>query len=168
MIQKQAGSINETVYNHTVFCNGKWHQYLTMNNLGLLVEEIVNAHATTKYLRFNPFYSNLKEKRQVEFDDYMFYMECKNDIDGDAEKLQLEGCLGKRIQDMEEEEIRIGRIQFPLCRYDDPDTYAIKLTTYMEFLNELIPKLRKLLIKTEGFKDEELIFGEICFEINSG
>jgi len=27
--------------------------------------------------------------------------------------------------------------------------------------------MREQLIGSEGFKDEELIFGEICFEINS-
>jgi len=125
MIEKQAGLVNETVYNYIVFCNGKWHQNLTPNNLSILAEKIIETHATTKYLRFIPFYRNLKEKRQVEFDDYMLYLECRNVIDEDAENLHIEECMGKSIQEMGENEIRRGMIQFPLCRYDDPDTYSL-------------------------------------------
>jgi hypothetical protein len=109
----------------------------------------------------------LKEKRQVNFDKYRFAIECRNDIDEGAEKLYLENCLGKSIVEMGVDEIRRGMIQFPLCRLDDPDTYADKLRAYIELFYKLVPEIRKQLIEREGFKKEDLLFGEISFEINN-
>lgn len=167
MIQKKAGLINEVIYDNTAFGCSKNHLYISLNNFDWLIKEIVQAHATTEYLRFNPFYKNWKEKRQVDFDEYRFSIECSNDIIEDTEKRHLEECIGKCIQEMGSDEIRRGMIQFPLCRYDDPDTYAVKLKACLGLLNELVPEMRKQLLDRDGFKYEELIFGEISFEIDN-
>lgn len=167
MIVKKEGIINEIIYEHTVYHNGEYRIYPTISYLKYLIEEIVRSKSTTKYIRFTPFYKNARYNQQIEFDDYMFYMECREQVDNKSVENHIELCLDKKYDDMNHEEIRIGKILFPLCKNKDIETYKKLLEIYVEFLDELIPKLMEISKCKIGLKDEELVFGYFCFEVHS-
>ncbi|MEH7086535.1 hypothetical protein V7139_27975, partial [Neobacillus drentensis] len=51
--------------------------YPTISDLYLLLNKIICSKVTTEYIRITPFYLNEKVKLQREFDEYMFYLECR-------------------------------------------------------------------------------------------
>lgn len=74
--------------------------------------------------------------------------------------------LLKRVADRRERTFQLANIRFPLCRFDDPDTFAAKIFDYTKLLNEIIPEMKQDLLEVHNFREEDLIFGEICFEIH--
>lgn len=168
LIVKKEGAINQIIYENTVYHNGDYRIYLTTSDLINLIQEIIQSKSTTSYIRFTPFYSNAKLDQEIEFDEYMFYMECRDQIDRESLEKHLGACFGKEYVDMDDEEIRFGKILFPLCKNDDIEAYQKLLEVYVEFLNELIPKLMELAKIKMNLKHTDLAFGYFCFEVNSG
>lgn len=167
MIVKKEGIVNEIIYEHTVYHNGEYRMYPTISQLKYLIEQIIRCKSTTKYIRFTPFYKNSRYNQQIEFDDYMFYMECREHVDNKSRENHIELCSNKKYADMNYEEIRISKILFPLCQNEDIETYKASLEIYIEFLNELIPKLMEISKCKMELKDEDLAFGYFCFEVHS-
>ena len=185
-LERKPGVINEIIYDHTVYHYGRYRYYLSIYGLKFIAQIIAEAHATTKYIRFTPFFIDGKYGRQVEFDeDYMFYMECRDHFTEEDEKAHWEKCilndqdrvlfadidqviLLKRLEDRREKAIQQARILTPLCRFDDPDTFTAKIFDYLDLLNEIVPEMKQELLEIHGFLEEDLFFGEFCFEIHSG
>lgn len=167
MVVKKEGVINEIIYDNTVYHNGDYRIYPTLIDFKSLIEEILKSQATSAYIRFIPFYNNAKLNQQIEFDDYMFYMECREQVENEDLKRHIGLCFGKEFIDMSNEDIRLGEILFPLCQNTDIKTYKKSLEIYVEFLDELIPKLMEIAKFKMGLNDEHLAFGYFCFEVQS-
>ncbi len=168
MIVKKEGVINGIIYENTVYHNGEYRIYPTVSGLKNLIQEIIRSKSTTEYVRFTPFYKNEKLNQQIEFDDYMFYMECGEKVDCDSLEKHIGSCYNKEYSNMDEEEIKLGKTLFPLCKNNDIETYKKSLEAYVDFLDELIPKLMEISKSSMELKDEDLAFGYFCFEVHSG
>lgn len=168
IIEKKEGIINGIVHDHTIYNNGLSRHYPTLSDLKYLINQIINSNATTQYIRFNPFYINERKDRQIEFDDYMLYLEWRVEFGIDNELKHIEDCVGKSKFEMSDEEYRYGTILSPLCKYNDTATYHTILQRYEEFLDELIPKLQQRAIHIMELTIEDLAFGYFCFEVHSG
>ena len=167
MLIKKEGTINKIIYNNTTYYNGECRIYPPIIELKGLVDKIIESKSTTKYIRFTPFYLNAKLHQQIEFDDYMFYMECREHFDESTLKNHIELCMGKEFAQMSSEEIKFGSILYPLCEYHDLMTYKKSLKVYVKFLDKLIPKMMIIAKSKMDLKDEELGFGYFCFEVHS-
>lgn len=44
MIKKVKGKINEIIYNHTVYYNGKYRYFPTISDLKRILDEIINSN----------------------------------------------------------------------------------------------------------------------------
>ena len=80
MIEKKQGLINKLIYNQTVYNQGNNVMFVNTIGIEILINKIKELKQTTEYIKFNPFYWNSRLNSQVEFDDYMFYMECRDDF----------------------------------------------------------------------------------------
>lgn len=167
MIEKKDGVINEIIYENTVYHNGEYRIYLMISDLKSLIQEIIRSKSTTAYIRITPFYNNEKLNQQIEFDEYMFYLECREKVNNESTENHIGLCIGKEYVDMNYEEVRLGKILFPLCEYIDIETYKKSLEAYVEFLDELIPILMEISKSKMELKEEDLAFGHFCFEVHS-
>jgi hypothetical protein len=167
MIVKKEGVINEIIYSNTVYHNGEYRIYPTISDLKSLVQEIINSRTTTAYIRITPFYNNAKLDEQIEFDEYMFYMECRDKVNNESVQRHIASCFGKEYDDLNREEVRLGKILFPLCDFNDVETYKKSIEDYIEFLNELIPLLWDISKSKMDIKEEHFAFGYFCFEVHS-
>ncbi|MGF6949781.1 hypothetical protein QF028_002286 [Neobacillus sp. B4I6] len=167
MLEKSEGTINEIVYEFTAYRNGKYIIYPTISDLYLLLFKIIRSNATTEYIRINPFYINEKVNLQREFDEYMFYLECREQFTVQDEELHILENLGREANTVTSEEFETGKILTPLCRYDDPKTYKSLLEGYRKFLNMMLPSLFESAKVDLDLTEEDLAFGYFCFEIHS-
>jgi hypothetical protein len=167
MILKKQGIINEIVYQNTVYNGGQNRYYPTISDLVFLITKIIEANETTEYIRFNPFYVNYKLDRQIEFDGFIFYLECRENFSENDLRAHLSENIGKDYGEMSDEEKRISNILYPLCRIKDTERFKELLLSYKTYLNELIPFLFNK-AKTEMNLDEnDMPFGFFCFEVHS-
>lgn len=133
-----------------------------------LIQKIFQSEATTEYIRVTPFYINAKLNQQIEFDEYMFYIECREHVDDRLIEEHIGLCLGKEYIDMDYKDIRLGKILFPLCKNKDTETYKKSLEIYVGFLVELLPRLMEISKSRMKLKDEDIAFGYFCFEVQNG
>ncbi|OAB30170.1 hypothetical protein PMSD_20475 [Paenibacillus macquariensis subsp. defensor] len=167
-MEKKEGIVNEIIYDNTAYHNGKYRYYPTITNLKNLVRKIIESNSTTNYLRFTPFYINERVDRQIEFDDYMFYMECRNQFDDHDLKEHIGACVGREYTGMNSEEVMCGHVLYPLCKHEDVSTFKKALEAYVQFLDVLIPKLMEISRSTMALVEDDLAFGYFCFEVHSG
>lgn len=175
-MQKKEGKINEIIYYNTVYNEGNSCFYPTIDHLAHLIDKIIEANDTTKYIRFIPFYRNYKTNRQMELDDYMFYLECREYFSEDDLKSHLAECMDrsydvphevKKYDEMSDKEKRYANIMYPLCKKNDIKSYRGFLSSYKSFLDELIPILFEKAMDEMGLSLEDLAFGFFCFEVHS-
>ena len=74
------------------------------------------------------------------------------DIDESANYPQADFLL-KRVADRRERTVQRTKIRFPLCRFDDPDTFAAKIFDYIELLNEIVPEMKQDLLEIHNFRE---------------
>ena len=167
MVLKKQGAINEIVYNNTVYNSGQNRYYPTVSDLVFLITKIIEAKDTTEYIRFNPFYVNYRLDRQIEFDEFVFYLECRAHFSEIELQNHLSENFGKNYDEMSEEEKRIASILSPLCKTKDVERFKEHLLSYKTYLNELIPLLfNRAKIEME-LGEAEIPFGFFCFEVHS-
>ena len=176
MIQKKEGKINEIIYNFTVYNERNARLDVTYNQLLHIIQELLKADETSKYIRINPFYVNGKLKRQLEYDEYMFYMECRADFTEVDLKSHWSKCMDniydiphkiKQYDDMNEEEQRKAKTLYPLCNFGDVEKFHLYLINFRNYLNELLPVLLEDAVKKLNISYDDLAFGYFCFEIHS-
>lgn len=91
MLERNKGKINEIIYNSTAYYKGKCRYYLTITDLSCILDKIISSDSTTDYIRITPFYINEQLNMQIEFREYMFYLEYRDSFDEKAlEKHVLE------------------------------------------------------------------------------
>lgn len=177
MIQKKEGIINGIIYDHTIYNNYTNSYYPTINNLKFLIKELVSVNATTSYVKFNPFYVNGKLKCQIEFDDYMFYMECRDNFTNKDLENHWTKCMDniydiphevEQYKDMDEYKKKMARILYPICKTGDYCKFHESLNSFVEFLDELIPLLFSETISKLNLSQDDIAFGYFCFEVHSG
>lgn len=169
MIEKQEGKINEIIYEFTTYHSGKYRLYPTITLLYRLIQEIIDAKATTEYIRITPFYENVRLMKQIEFDEYMFYIECRED------EISEEDRLNQVLENLEipngiitEEDIEMGKILYPLCKHNDVEQFNLALKNFCKYLNdELLIKMFKIAKEDLQLNEDDLAFGYFCFEVHS-
>ncbi|MET3558512.1 hypothetical protein ABID29_001638 [Streptococcus rupicaprae] len=175
MIVKKEGSINQIVYKHTVYYEGKYRFYPTLLSLFNLLDELLIQDELPRYISIIPFYKNAQTNGwQEEFDFGGFYIECRDNVsDEEAEKFWLEnkfwGWPGAEYNLLDnyvtDEDLK--RSNF-LVQYGDIDSFRSAILTYKQFLMERgIPQMMKWLYELCDLKDEDLPYGYFCFEVNS-
>ncbi|MEY9979217.1 hypothetical protein [Lysinibacillus sp. RC79] len=90
---KQEGKINEIIYNNTAYYNGKYRHFPTISGLNGILDEIISSDSTTDYIRITPFYINEKLDLQIEFEEFMFYIECRDWFDEKIQEKHILECL---------------------------------------------------------------------------
>jgi len=102
MLNKQDGKINEIVYHNTSYYNGKYRYFPTITDLKCILDEIINANSTTNYIRITPFYINELLDMQIEFEEYIFFIECRDWFDEKIQEEHIIDCLHARFSGLYE------------------------------------------------------------------
>jgi hypothetical protein len=168
MIIKKEGKINEIIYEYTTYHSGKYSLFPTITDLNDILDKIIESKSTTEYIRINPFYINEKVNMQIEFEEYMFYLECREQFDEKALKDHVLDCLDAHYSTVSTEQFEIGKILCPLCKHNDIERYELSLGKYRDYLDTLLPMLFDIAKRKMNLKDDDLAFGYFCFEIHSG
>ena len=166
MLEKNEGKINGIIYEHTSYPGGKYIHFPTLFGLHNIIEEIKESKSTTEYIRINPFYKNKKVEMQMEFDHYMLYLECRNHFDEKILDNHILSCL-EGNSSSPNIGFETGKILYPLCRYDDVESFNLFLEQYLLLLNQTLPRLLNVAITEMQLNKEDLAFGYFCFEIHS-
>ena len=165
-MERKNGAINTIVYDYTSYCDGKYRFYLSICDLIYLIKQIILCNETTKYIRFTPFFRNHKkseiELRNIEFDEYMCFVECKANVDINMYNNFINECKE------EFESFSKAQKHYCLCDYNDVSTFQNALKNYVSYLDEIIPNLIDVLKSEYKFTDKDLHFGYFCFEVHSG
>ncbi|MFD1737779.1 hypothetical protein ACFSCX_14680 [Bacillus salitolerans] len=168
MLLNKSGKINEIVYNNTAYYNGKYRYYPTISGLVGILDEIISSNSTTDFVRITPFYINEQLDSQIEFEEYMFFIECRDWFDEKIQKEHIIDCLDVPDTQRTLNDLRLGSILYPLCQKDDVTSYKIALEKYKESLRELLPIMMNVAKSEMKLKEVDLPFGYFCFEIQSG
>ncbi|WP_152393000.1 hypothetical protein [Paenibacillus guangzhouensis] len=168
LLKKGEGKINEIIYNNTAYHNGKYRYYPTITGLNGILEEIINSNSTTEYIRITPFYVNEQLDRQIEFEEYKFFIECKDWVDDKLQEMHIIECL--KVEDTARtlDDLELGAILYPLCKNDDVDSYKKAITKYKESLRVILLQMMNIVKSEMKLKEDDLPFGYFCFEIHSG
>ncbi|MGL5042014.1 MAG: hypothetical protein ACRC6X_02780 [Culicoidibacterales bacterium] len=167
IIERQEGKINEIVYDQTVFHAGRYHFYLPLMELDLMIVQIIASNVTTEYVRMIPFYRNQALDRQLELDEYMFFISCQDNFSEEEYIEYLSNNIGKEYHLMSPEEKKWAKIRFPLCKTGDIMAYQAAWLRFKAFLPEYILFLFEKAKKELKLKEKDIPFGYFCFEINS-
>ncbi|MGK7377597.1 hypothetical protein ACSFXN_07120 [Planococcus sp. 1R117A] len=168
MIKRTTGKINEIIYNNTAYYNGRYRYYPTISGLNGIIDEIIESNATTDYIRFTPFYINEQTNMQVEFEEYMFYLECRESVDEKIQVWHIKECLDPVDSPRALEDFELGAILYPLCTFNDTECYKKALLAYKKALSEMLLQMFDIAKMEMKLKEEDLPFGYFCFEIHSG
>lgn len=165
-IERKKGKINEIIYDNTVYHNGRYRFYLPVPDLIYVLKLVINSNETTEYIRITPFYINEKLNRQIEFEEMMFFIECRDNVTEEKrEKFIQEECFYPEIDKEINEDFRK---RMCLCDYKDIEGFQNYIKTYCDhLLDYLVPKMTDTILKKWNIKSEELLFGYICFEVHS-
>ncbi|MCM3390696.1 hypothetical protein M3649_21685 [Ureibacillus chungkukjangi] len=168
MLKKKKGKINEIVYNNIAYYNGKFMYYPTITGLNGILEEIIYSNSTTDYLRITPFYINERLNYQIEFEEYMFYIECRDLVDKEDQEKHIKECINVPDTPRQFNDLVVVEILYPLCQKDDVNSFRNALEKYKEYLSELLIKMMEITKAEMKLKEKDLPFGYFCFEIHSG
>ena len=154
------GKISEIVYKSTRDYNPQFCTYLAIHQLLRLLELIIEADETTEYLRITPFYRNSICNFQIEYDELMFFIECRDNISSQEKKNFIEECRGESIDRKEAE------VLFCLCNSSDKKTFHKAILKYRDYLKVIARKIYKDVKSGRYIDDEEMLAGCICFEVH--
>ncbi|QIK86782.1 hypothetical protein G7061_09225 [Erysipelothrix sp. HDW6B] len=159
--------MNHIIYRFTMLDGGKIRRYISFNELITLVEWLKKSNQTSKYIKINPFYVNGKIQRQIEFDDFMFYLEFREHLSEEELMKHWSNVLGTNFNDAQlSEQYRI-KTSFPLCLEGDIAAFKEAIDKYMDYLVAEIPQLLHRAINYLNIAPDDCAFGNFCFEIQS-
>ncbi|QKE74140.1 hypothetical protein HPK19_15675 [Arthrobacter citreus] len=167
MLRKKKSIINEIIYNHTTYYKGKYRYFPTITDLKSILEEIINSNSTTEYIRITPFYINEQLDMQIEYEEYMFYIECRESFDEKDQRLHISECLESVVRPRTINDFKLGEILYPLCKNSDVTSYKIALGRFKNSLKEILPKMMDIAKSEMNLREEDIAFGYFCFEIHS-
>ena len=168
MLIKGSGKINEIVYNNTAYYNGKYRYYPTITGLNRLLDEIISSNSTTEYIYIRPFYRNELVDGQIQFEEYTFYIECRDWFDEEVQKKHIIENLNVPDTERPINDFRLGSILHPLCLNENVDSFKGSLEKYKETLRELLPVMMEIAKSIMKLTADHLPFGYFCFEVSSG
>lgn len=160
--------INQIIEDHTSYHNGKYRYNPTISGLNSLLEDILQSHSTPKeYIRITPFYRNEKLMRQIEFEGYMFFVECRDSIDENLQRKHILECMDVPDVPRVLKDIKVGAILYPLFLREDVSSFQGALIKYQNALNDLLPQMMKVTNEVLELTEEDYAFGFFCFEVHS-
>lgn len=168
MEERIKGKINEIVDNNTVYHNGRYVFFPTISDLNGLLDKIIDSNAMTEYIRITPFYRNEQLNMQIEFEEYMFYIECREKVDEEIQNQHIKECLNPVDSPRALEDFELGTILYPLCEINDTNYYKKALSAYKKALIKILPQMYDIAKAEMKLKEEDIPFGYFCFEIHSG
>nr|WP_106779161.1 hypothetical protein [Lysinibacillus timonensis] len=127
-----------------------------------------NSNSTTDYIRITPFYINEQLDHQIEFEEYMFYIECRDQVEKGEQEKHIKECINVTDRPRQLNDFIAGAILYPFCQKEDINSYKNALEKYKEYLSELILKMMEIAKSVMNLREEDLPFGYFCFEIHSG
>ena len=167
MLKKRKGKINQIIYNNTAYYNWKYRHYPTISGLSGILDEIISSDSTTDYIRITPFYINEKLDMQIEFEEFMFFIECIDWFDEKIQENHILECLDSIDTPRALNDLTLGAILYPLCKNNDFVSFQKALKKYKESLSEILPKMMEIATSEMNLKEIDLPFGYFCFEIHS-
>lgn len=167
MLEKVEGKINEIVYNNTVYHNGRYVFYPTISDLNGILDKIIESNAMTEYIRITPFYVNEQVNMQIQFEEYMFYIECRERVDEEIQNQHIKECLNPVDSPRALEDFELGAILYPLYTFNDTECYKKALLTYKKALSKMLLQMFEVAKVEMKLKEEDIPFGYFCFEIHS-
>lgn len=186
LIKRKKGKINGAVYDNTVYHNGERRFYLPVYELHGLLQKIAEANETTEFLRLIPHYLYKKGEKNlhVEFDGMMFFALCESGVTEERKERFYKECAEededaliitskKNVTLFEERHdaaLSGGDIEnrFCLCEKGDTKAFSDAVGRYADYLKILIPRMREIIVRNYNIAEEDLLFGYICFEADSG
>lgn len=168
MLKQKRGKINEIVFNNTAYYKGRYRYFPTITYLKGILEEIINCDSTTDYIRITPFYRNEELNHQIEFEEYMFYIECRDWFDEKIQEIHILDCLNPVDTPRALNDVKLGAILYPLCKNNDVVSFQKALEKYKDSLREILLRMMEIAKLEMELKEEHLPFGYFCFEIHSG
>jgi len=168
MLKKNKGIINKIIYNHTAYYKGKYRHNPTITELKSILDEIINSNSITEYIRITPFYINEQLDMQIEYEEYMFYIECRDSFQEKDQKSHILECMEPIDRPRSINDFKLGTILYPICKNNDVTPYKIALERYKNSLKENLPKMMDIAKSKMKLKDKDIAFGYFYFEIHSG
>ncbi|MBF0777085.1 hypothetical protein BVE84_10250 [Streptococcus azizii] len=174
MLEKKTGTINNIIYNHTVYNNGKNRYYPTLTDLSTVLHEIIASSVTTKYISITPFYINERLNFQEEFDMAHFYIECRDVVTAEERESFIREQMFWLTPDSDykllEQYITFEDMQAShfLVEKTDVAGFQQAIHSYMSFLMDRgIPQMMKWLYNFYDLGIESMPYGYFCFEVLS-
>lgn len=130
---------------------------------GLLEIEILS-----NFLCITPYYVNEQIERSIEFQEYIFFLECREVVDEETQKLHIKERLGDQGAERYPIDTRVAEILYPLCKKNDSECFKQALSLYKSFLKEMLLRMMKITRIEMELKEGDIPFGYFCFEIISG
>ena len=153
------GTIYDLIYDYTRYNGGKNKLYPSLVSLRELLSQVINLQATTNSIHIIPFYENNVDMRSVEFDNYNFYIECREIVTKeDKINFILECEYNGR-----DKSIDLRKTHF-LIQYDEIEKFREAIEVYIEYFNELLEKMTNELIEY-NYSDKDYSHGLFCFDI---
>jgi hypothetical protein len=156
--------INEIIANNTLYNHGKNRFYLPIDMLIQLLNQILAEDITNEYIRIAPFYMNHIANRQIEFEDYTFFLEQCDDMTSEKLKEHVSSCVNKPFSLLTESEIMHAKMFNPT--FQNVDGYHHAIIQYLESIHVFIPKLFQSLVENGQIDSSHICFGYFCFEVH--
>ena len=91
-----------------------------------------------KYQKILLIYRNAKLERQLEFVEYIFYIECRDEVTESVYNKFLQQCIDEILTDLSKDKFMDLKIQYVLYDNRDINKFQEALVAYMEYLNILL------------------------------
>lgn len=142
--------------------NGSSH-YLSIREFSFLIDKLkLNSSMIKEYISFTPFYEH--KDFMMEVDERILYIERSNKTtDIDKKKFYEEEIIKEK--GYEAYNIDIEKRIF-LVQKKDNDSFIKSLDAMLSYLDVLIPYILKRLKMEYNFIENDLLYGNICFEVH--
>ncbi len=167
-------TVKEVVEKYTITTSTtgeRWRIDLPYDRMLCMLNEIFQLKKTPcEYLRFTPFYENIKisgSPPEFEFEEYMFFVEFRDKVSETDKEIFFKECCKPFDTIYSEPYPDSPENQFFLCEYGNEVYFAQCLNKYMSYLkNEALVKMHKRVENVFNVAKENLYFGCICFEVH--
>lgn len=148
--------IEKLVYDFTFFPSGNYRHYLPIVDLFDLFDQIIKTNEAAMYIKVIPFFQTADW--QHEFDNYMLF--CKKLENGESEKKFMQECTVDEYGNPRRGIIRC-------YKNDDIESFQNAIIDYRSRMNTIVKEIYEFLGKQCEVKNEEILLGSLCFEVNA-
>lgn len=148
--------IEKLVYDFTFFPSGNYRHYLPIVDLFDLFDQIIKTNEAATYIQVVPFFQT--ENWQHEFDVYMLY----------CEKIENERSEKEFMQEYTVDEYGNPYKGTIRCyKSNDVESFQNAIKDYKSRMNTIVREIYEFLGKQCEVKNEEILLGSLCFEVNA-